>query len=214
VPAERSQGSLPRRGLHLCNDPSPSRQHVQFVHFSTYFGGFGLATHPITSLRGEQRFVNNHPAKEDTMGIFDFLKNIGKDVDSGKEAEQIKQTVSTALSSQVENLNVTYDDGTVTLSGQVASQAAKEKAVLLAGNVKGVEQVNDDHLTVKAAPPAAPEVRFYTIEKGDSLSKIAKQFYGDANKWQALFEANREVIQDPDRIYPGQRIRVPANPNA
>lgn len=152
------------------------------------------------------------------MGIFDFLKGIGKSVDKGKEAEEIQRNIRTALGNQVENLNVTYDDGTVSLSGTVESQAAKQKAVLLAGNIKGVEKVEDDNLKVKpaAAPTSTPEpsFMFYTIESGDSLSKIAKRYYGDANKWNALFEANREVIEDPDLIYPGQQIRVPANPDA
>lgn len=150
------------------------------------------------------------------MGLFDFLKNRGKDVEKGKEAEQIKQTITAVLSGKVQNLNVAYNDGNVSLSGQVDSQATKEKVVLLAGNVKGVEKVDDDHLTVKApvaaAAPAAPEkaeVRFYTIESGDSLSKIAKRFYGNAGDWNKLFEANKEVINDPDLIYPGQTIRIP-----
>ena len=76
--------------------------------------------------------------------------------------------------------------------------------MLLAGNVKGVEAVND-MLTI-----AEPELKHYTIQKGDSLSKIAEKVYGDMHKWKALFEANREVIKDPDLIYPGQQIRVPS----
>jgi nucleoid-associated protein YgaU len=151
------------------------------------------------------------------MGIFDFLKGKGKDVDEGKEADEIQRNIRTALGNQVDNLNVAYNDGTVSLSGTVESYAAKQKAVLLAGNIKGVEKVDDDNLTIKAAAPAAKpqeSFMFYTIESGDSLSKIAKRYYGDAGKWNALFEANREVIEDPDKIYPGQTIRVPAKPNA
>ena len=106
-----------------------------------------------------------------------------------------------------------YDGGAVTLGGQVDSQATKEKVVLLAGNVKGVEKVDDAGLTVKPAPEPPkepePEFAFYTIVSGDSLWKIAAKFYGNGAKWNALFEANREVIQDPDKIYPGQVIRVP-----
>ena len=141
------------------------------------------------------------------MGLFDFLKNIGKDVDEGKEAEQILDQLSMGLGSSISGLNVTFDDGTVTLNGEADSFATKQKAVLMAGNVKNVEHVND-MLTVKVAEPE-PEVRFYTIEKGDSLSKIAKEVYGDYKKWEALFEANKEVIQNPDLIYPGQQIRIP-----
>ena len=145
------------------------------------------------------------------MGLFDFVKGIGKKVGLGREAEDIKEDIVEALGDSVENLEVEFNDGTVTLRGTVDSQATREKAVLLAGNVKSVENV-DDQLTVRAAEAAAeaaPAPVFYTIQSGDSLWKIASRHYGDGNKWNALFEANREVIKDPDLIYPGQQIRVP-----
>ncbi len=145
------------------------------------------------------------------MGLFDFVKGIGKKVGLGREAEDIKEDIVKALGGSVENLEVEFNDGTVTLRGSVDSHATREKAVLLAGNVESVENV-DDQLTVRAAeavPEAAPAPVFYTIQSGDSLWKIASKHYGDGNKWNALFEANREVIQDPDKIYPGQQIRVP-----
>lgn len=129
------------------------------------------------------------------------------DVDDGKEAEVITQSITDAFGDNISGLNVAYDDGTVTLSGQADSFATKQKAVLMAGNVKNVEAVND-MLTVQVAEPE-PELRYYTIERGDSLSKIAKEVYGDYKKWTALFEANKEVIKDPDLIYPGQTIRIP-----
>jgi nucleoid-associated protein YgaU len=146
------------------------------------------------------------------MGVFDFIRNIGKSILPGNEGPAIQADITKLLGSQVDNLKVEYDDGLVRLSGLVDSVAAKQKAVLLAGNVKGVEKVNDDGLQVKPQPPAAPpepEFTFYTIVSGDSLSKIAKKYYGDAMKWKTLFEANREVIQNADLIYPGQVIRVP-----
>ncbi len=141
------------------------------------------------------------------MGLFDFLKNIGKDVDDGQEAEQIQNHIETAFSDKIKALDVVFDDGTVTLTGEADSFATKQKAVLLAGNVKKVEKV-DDQLTVQVQDPE-PEPKFYTVEKGDSLSKIAKEIYGDYQKWEALFEANKEVIENPDLIYPGQKIRIP-----
>jgi nucleoid-associated protein YgaU len=84
--------------------------------------------------------------------------------------------------------------------------------MLLAGNVKGVASVNGDDLTFPA--PAADEptevkVEFYEIKKGDTLSAIAKEFYGDYSQYPKLFEANRDVIEDADKIYPGQKIRIP-----
>ena len=142
------------------------------------------------------------------MGLFDFVKGIGKKVGLGREADDIKEDIVEALGGSVENLEVEFNDGVVTLRGTVDSQATREKAVLLAGNVKSVDNVNDQ-LTVRTPEPDAPEPVFYTVQSGDSLWKIAQGHYGDGNKWQALFEANREVIKDPDLIYPGQQIRVP-----
>lgn len=136
------------------------------------------------------------------MGIFSFLKAIGKKVMPGREAEEITADIKESLGAHVTELHVAFDDGTVTIDGTVDSQATKEKAILLAGNVEGVEQVVDN-LTIELKPV------FYTIQKGDSLSKVAQEKYGDPMKWKALFEANREVIKDPDLIYPGQQIRIP-----
>ena len=142
------------------------------------------------------------------MGAFDFLKNIGRMI-TGDPAQDIRDSIEKDLPGQIENLAVSVGDGRVTLMGHCTSDAVKEKAILLAGNVKGIERVEARYLTVQVAPP--PEPTFYTVQSGDSLSKIAKQVYGDAMKWKALFEANREVIKDPDLIYPGQKIRIPDN---
>jgi nucleoid-associated protein YgaU len=142
------------------------------------------------------------------MGIFDFLKNIGKKTEPGREAADINQDIVDALGDSVEGLGVSYKDGVVTLSGKVDSLATREKAVLLAGNIKGVERV-DDRLSIDSTPDTDWSPNFYTVQSGDSLSKIAKAQYGDASKWQALFDANREVIKNPDLIYPGQQIRIP-----
>ena len=155
------------------------------------------------------------------MGLLDFLKDTGKDLFGGKEenaAEEIKKEVERALGSNISNLGVRYDNGRVTLQGQAKSQAAKEKATLIAGNVKGVSNVDDDGITVSGAQTAgttttaAPAKRstYYTIQSGDTLSKIAQAHYGDSGEYNKIFEANREVIGDPDKIYPGQQIRIPA----
>jgi nucleoid-associated protein YgaU len=141
------------------------------------------------------------------MGLFSFAKSIGKSL-FGKEAEaseKIKEEIERD-NPGIDGLNVSYEDGVVSLSGNAASQEALEKAVLMAGNVKGVAEVKADQVT---APPATAEVEFYVIQKGDTLSGIAKQFYGDANAYPRVFEANREVIKDADLIFPGQTIRIP-----
>lgn len=107
----------------------------------------------------------------------------------------------------VSNLAVTFDaaSSTATVSGTAADQATREKIVLCCGNVGSVEKVNDQ-LTVNTK---SEESRFYTVKSGDTLSKISKEMYGDANKYDAIFHANKPMLKTADRIYPGQVLRVP-----
>jgi nucleoid-associated protein YgaU len=107
----------------------------------------------------------------------------------------------------VEGLDVGFDgaSSTVTVSGVVADQATKEKVLLCCGNVAGVAAVND--MLVVNTP--APEARYHLVVSGDNLSKIAKAFYGDANKYPVIFEANKPMLSHPDKIYPGQMLRIP-----
>ena len=95
--------------------------------------------------------------------------------------------------------------GSVTVSGVAADQATKEKIVLCCGNVHGVAQVND--LLTVAQP--ADESQWHTVVKGDTLSAIAKKFYGNANAYPKIFEANKPMLSHPDKIYPGQLLRIP-----
>ena len=141
------------------------------------------------------------------MGLFDFLRNKGDGVikEDASAADDIKSHVE-ANNPGVSGLQVAYQDGVATLTGQADSAEAKEKAVLMAGNIKDVEKVVAEGLT---APPAEGAVEFYEIQSGDTLSKLAKQFYGEAMLYTKIFEANREVIRDADLIYPGQKIRIP-----
>ena len=141
------------------------------------------------------------------MGLFDFTKAIGhklfnKDADA---EEKIRQHIEQS-NPGIEDLKVSYKDGVVALQGKADDAAAMQKAVLMAGNVMGVESVNADGLK---APEAVEQVDYYVIQKGDTLSAIAKHFYGNASTYPRLFETNREVIKDPDLIFPGQKIRIP-----
>ena len=143
------------------------------------------------------------------MGLFDFAKNIGEKLFGDKDdpvdqAGKIKSHIEKD-NPGVSDLEVSVSEGVVSLKGEAASSEAVEKAVLLAGNVEGVEKVMA--VTVKA--PDEPRVEYYEIVSGDTLSGIAKKYYGDAMQYPRLFEANREVIKDPDLIYPGQKIRIP-----
>ena len=104
-------------------------------------------------------------------------------------------------------LTVTYDGSTstATVYGIAPDEETKEKIVLCAGNVSGVSRV-DDRMTVEQSGPTA---KFYTVKSGDTLSKIAKESYGDANQYNKIFEANRPMLKSPDKIYPGQTLRIP-----
>jgi nucleoid-associated protein YgaU len=141
------------------------------------------------------------------MGLFDFVKEIGHKLFNRDEeaAEKIKKHIE-AMNPGITGLEVNYTNGVVSLSGQAASAEAMEKAVLMAGNVQGVADVKIDGLQ---APPVKEKVEYYIIKKGDTLSAIAKQFYGKANDYPKIFEANREVIKDANLIFPGQKIRIP-----
>lgn len=150
------------------------------------------------------------------MGLFDFVKTIGHKLfsDEGQANRKIEEHIS-ANNPGIKNLKVDYKNSTVYLSGEAESPEALQKAVLMAGNVQGVESVNVDGVKVPAgvSDPKAVEnydnTRYYVIQSGDTLSKIAQQFYGSATKYSRIFEANREVIKDPDLIFPGQKIRIP-----
>jgi nucleoid-associated protein YgaU len=141
------------------------------------------------------------------MGLFDFVINQGKKLFGAGDdpATKIKQEIE-AANPGIKNLNVEFKDGQVSLSGEAASAEAMEKAVLIAGNVQGVAGVAADQMQ---APPQTGKVEYYVIQSGDTLSAIAKKFLGNASAYPRIFEANREVIKDPNLIYPGQKIRIP-----
>lgn len=146
------------------------------------------------------------------MGIFKFVKSKGKELiaDRNRVAEK-------AIKKEVEDLGldddlggdfrVLVDGAKVKLEGKVPNQETKEKLILAAGNITGIGEV-DDSMKVKSKAKAA-EPTFYTVKSGDSLSKIAKKFYGDAMRYPDIFEANTPMLKHPDRIYPGQVLRIP-----
>lgn len=145
------------------------------------------------------------------MGLFDFAKDVGRQLfeTDADAADNIKQHLEVKLHG-VTNLAVTFDDGVATICGDCISEAVRNSAVLVAGDVKGVEKVIADDL--KFPEPAEEEkekVEYYEIVSGDTLGGIAKKFYGSASKYTRIHAANKELIPDPNKIYPGQKIKIP-----
>ena len=124
---------------------------------------------------------------------------------SDQAVEQIKSNIQN-LGLKAEGLNISMDGDTAVVAGEVADQATKEKIVLTIGNTSGIASVNDQLSVEKQEPPA----KYYTVESGDTLSAIAQEFYGSAGKYPVIFEANKPMLTDPNKIYPGQKLRIPA----
>ena len=142
--------------------------------------------------------VQAAPAKVDAAAL----------AEANREAAGAIESHINTLGLTVTALTVTFDGATSTAKvlGVAKDQATKEKVILAAGNVHGVAAV-DDNMTVDLSQPAA---KFYTVVKGDTLSKVAKEFYGNANAYMKIFEANKPMLSHPDKIYPGQNLRIPA----
>jgi nucleoid-associated protein YgaU len=146
------------------------------------------------------------------MGLFDFARNIGKKM-FGKEEDApaaLEQHINED-NPGVSGLQVQVNDGVATLTGQAQSAEALEKAVLMAGNAMGIQEVKADGMTITDGSQIGGDDEFYVIEKGDTLWEIADKAYGDGTKYTKIVEVNREVIKDADKIFPGQKIRIPKN---
>nr|WP_321234702.1 peptidoglycan-binding protein LysM [uncultured Psychroserpens sp.] len=166
------------------------------------------------------------------MGLFSFIKNTGAKVFGiGKTTEEeaaiakekarraadaaelrleeaaarnLEDTIND-LQLRVDGLNIFVDDDMARISGMAYDQATREKVILVVGNTTGIATV-DDNMTVEHVEP---EAQFHTVASGDTLGKIAKHYYGNAMKYPEIFEANKPMLTDPDKIYPGQVLRIP-----
>lgn len=144
------------------------------------------------------------------MSLFAFVKDAGVKLweslvgQEAQAAESLKEHVA-KVGLGNPDIEVSVEGGKVIARGEVASQEEKEKILLALGNVAGVGEV-DDQISVTMP---APEARFVTVKKGDTLSAIAKAEYGNANAYMKIFEANKPMLSHPDKIYPGQVLRIP-----
>jgi len=145
------------------------------------------------------------------MGLIDFVVNAGAKL-FGKGKEEAAEEKASALTNfinqmglEVEDLRVEVEKQLARVFGRTSSQEVREKVILAVGNTDGIAQV-EDNLEVSSPEP---EAVYYTVVSGDTLSKIAKNHYGDAMKYPAIFDANKPMLTDPDKIYPGQVLRIP-----
>ena len=165
------------------------------------------------------------------MGLMDFVKEAGEklfgrgqaqaamteakaDPNNDAKIQAANSAAGDAIIDYIKSQNlsatgltVTFDGGTSTASvfGVAPDQATKEKIALCCGNVAGVAKVKN----MMSVDQSAPEATYYTVVSGDTLSKISKASYGDANKYMMIFEANKPMLSDPNKIYPGQVLRIP-----
>jgi nucleoid-associated protein YgaU len=174
-----------------------------------------------------------HLCKECFMGLLSFVRDAGEKLFGRKDVEQAQASASGGDAAAVDKLAelntkaaasitayvaaqgfdtsalaIAFDgaNSAVSVSGTVADQATREKILLCCGNVDGVEHVNDGLQVLNPEP----EARFHTVVRGDTLSAIAKTYYGNANAYMKIFEANKPMLGNPDKIYPGQTLRIPA----
>lgn len=164
------------------------------------------------------------------MGFFDFIADAGSNLFNGDEMEpEITKPIVVHIKEAgviTDNLKVAFNRGAITLSGYVVDQEQREKAVLVAGNVKGVASVQDN--LIVGNPPAdlneqeaevakataesstsQASFRTYTVKSGDTLGKISKEMYGKASLYNKIFKANTPMLKDVNHIYPGQVLKIP-----
>lgn len=142
------------------------------------------------------------------MGLLDFAADIGHKLFGSEDegGDKIKEHIEES-NPGVENLKVEVKDGVAHIKGEAKDQSAFQKAVLMAGNIFGISEVKASEL--KAPEGGEDDVVYYEVKKGDSLWKIAANTLGNGSRHNEIFEANREVIRDPDLIFPGQKLRIP-----
>jgi LysM repeat protein len=151
------------------------------------------------------------------MGLVSFFKGAGEKIFGKSDATLEKEKAEAIVNHinkydlHVKDLIVTVDGETVTLNGEVSSVLERNRVVVVTGNVDGISAVNDNLvLNIPEPEVVEPEKQYYTVVKGDYLSKISKRVYGDAMKYNIIFEANKPMLTDPDKIYPGQVLVIPA----
>jgi nucleoid-associated protein YgaU len=141
------------------------------------------------------------------MGLWSFVKGAGKKVFGGEDQAEV---TGAALKDELKELGLDSDDldiqvdgDKVKISGKAVDQETREKVILAVGNVEGVAEVEDNVSGGEGDPV------FHTVEKGDTLWAVAEKTLGKGTRYTEIFEANKPMLSHPDKIYPGQVLRIP-----
>ncbi|MGB1247235.1 MAG: peptidoglycan-binding protein LysM [Chitinophagales bacterium] len=152
------------------------------------------------------------------MGLFSFVKDAGAKIFGSKEeeAQVVERAKADHLLKRIKQFNLRSDSveatlqgDVLTLTGTVDTEKEKNRIIMAMGNYRGIAKVDDRIVVEEACCDVPLEKQFYTVKSGDSLSKISKAVYGDANKYNVIFEANKPMLSDPNLIYPGQNLVIP-----
>ncbi len=138
------------------------------------------------------------------MGLFSFFKRSGKRLKSEEPTAADLQKEVADLGLDAEGLDISIEGDKVVVKGNAVSEEMREKVILAVGNVEGVAEVEDD----------AGDAAFHTVEKGDTLWAVSEKALGSGARYMEIFEANKPMLSDPDKIYPGQVLRIPQDAKA
>ena len=144
------------------------------------------------------------------FGMIPFVRTAGKALGTVLKGKLAKDKLKKEVEDyglNTDGIDIDVDDeGVVTVAGEAVSQEMKEKIMLAVGNVEGVGGVKDE----AGSGLGGRESQFHTVVSGDSLSAISKKYYGTWKLYPEIFEANKPMLTDPNKIYPGQVLRIPA----
>jgi len=159
------------------------------------------------------------------MGLFDSIKKtLGK---SEPEADVTTAPSQLLLEAGLDPSGLKFGFGaaSITVGGTIADESERQKIIDVLAAIPGIDQVRDDMVVAvspapepaaaPAAPPASPpaagetEARTYTVVSGDTLWKIAERMYGNGSQYMKIYEANTDILEHPDRIFPGQKLEIP-----
>jgi nucleoid-associated protein YgaU len=162
------------------------------------------------------------------MGLFDSIKNTFSKSEPAADVTAAPSQLLREAGLDPSGLKFGFGTGSITVSGTIAGENDRQKILDVLGAIPGIETVQDnmklaereaaEPATDPGRPPASATpaegeagdtLRTYTVVSGDTLWKISEREYGNGSHYMKIFEANTDVLEDPDRIFPGQKLVIP-----